>query len=47
MEMESEMEIRRETERGGDGDSRGELEIEKKGMSSYVLSTYNDRLRTV
>jgi len=29
MEMESEMEIRRETERGGDGDSRGELEIKK------------------
>ena len=29
MEMESEMEIRRETERGGDGDSRGELEVEE------------------
>jgi hypothetical protein len=29
MEMGSEMEISRETERGGDGDIRGELEIEK------------------
>ncbi len=29
MEMRSEMEIRRETERGGDGDSRGELEVEE------------------
>jgi hypothetical protein len=29
MEMGSEMEIRRETQRGGDGDSRGELEIEE------------------
>ncbi len=29
MEMRSEIEIRRETEIGGDGDSRGKLEIEK------------------